>query len=62
MSKKTADPTIDFAPVLGDTEVLFPPSADPVPGVAGAAVHMKVPTFWPDAAEVCYHRVAVLPQ
>ena len=39
MSKKTADPTVDIAPVLGDTEALFPPSDDPVPEVAGAAVH-----------------------
>ena len=54
MSKKTADPTVDVAPVLGDTEALFPPSADPVPEVAGAAVHMKLPTFWPDAAEVWF--------
>ena len=54
MSKKTADPTVDVAPVLGDTKALFPPSADPVPEVAGAAVHMKLPTFWPDAAEIWF--------
>ena len=45
MSKKTADPTVYVKPVLGDTKALFPPSADPVPEVAGAAVHMKLPTF-----------------
>ena len=53
-SKKTADPAVDVAPVLGDTNALFPPPADPVPGVAGAAVHMKLPTFWPDTAEVWF--------
>ena len=52
MSKKTADPAIDVAPILGDTEALFPPSTDSVP--VAANVHMKLPTFWPAAAEVWF--------
>ena len=51
-SKKTADPAVDVAPVLGDGDALCSPPA--VPAVAGAAVHMKLPTFWPDAAEVWF--------
>ena len=54
MSKKTADLTVDVPPVLGDNKVIFPPSADPVPVVAGATVHMKLPTFWPDTAKVWF--------
>ena len=50
--KKSADPAVDDPPVLGIDDALFPSPADPVPVVAGAAVHMKLPTFWPDAAEV----------
>ena len=50
MSKKTADPAIDVAPILGDTKALFPPSPDAVP--VAANISMKLPTFWPDAAEV----------
>ena len=52
MSKKTSDPAIDVAPILGDTEALFPPSPDAVP--VAANVSMKLPTFWPDAAEVWF--------
>ena len=53
-SKRSADPAVDAAPVLGDGDALCSPPADPFPGVAGAAVHMKLPTFWPDAAEVWF--------
>ena len=52
MSKKTTDPAIDVAPILGDTEALFPPSPDAVP--VAANVSMKLPTFWPDAVEVWF--------
>ena len=52
MSKKTTEPAIDVAPILGDTEALFPPSTDAVP--VAANVSMKLPTFWPDAAEVWF--------
>ena len=53
MSKKAAtDPVVDEAPGLGDTEALFPPSPDAVP--VAANVSMKLPTFWPDAAEVWF--------
>ena len=52
MSKKATDPAIDEAPVLGDTEVLFPPSPDAVP--VAAKVTMNLPTFWPDATEVWF--------
>ena len=45
-SKKSADLAVD---VLGDDDALCSP-----PAVAGAAVHMKLPTFWPDAAEVWF--------
>ena len=49
---KATDPAIDEAPVLGDTEALFPPSSDAVP--VAANVSMKRPPFWPDAAEVWF--------
>ena len=52
MSKKTTDPAIDVAPILGDNEALFPPSPDAVP--VAANISMKLPTFWPDAAEVWF--------
>ena len=52
--KKPADPAVDDALVLGIDDMLFSSPADPVPAVAGAAVHMKLPTFWPDAAEVWF--------
>ena len=52
MSKKTSDPAIDEASILGDTEALFPPSPDAVPVAANVA--MKQPTFWPDPAEVWF--------
>ena len=52
MSKKAADPVIEEAPGLRDTEALFPPSPDAVPFAAN--VSMKLPTFWPDAAEVWF--------
>ena len=50
MSKKATDPAMDEAPILGDTEALFPPYPDTVPVTAN--VSMKLPTFWPDPAEV----------
>ena len=52
MSKKAADPVIEDAPGLGDTEALFPPSPDAVP--VAANVSLKLPTFWPDAAKVWF--------
>ena len=52
MSKKTSNPAVDVAPDMGDTEALFPPSPSDVP--VAANVHMKLPTFWPDAAEVWF--------
>ena len=55
MSKKTTDPAIDVAPILGDTEALFPSSPDAVP--VAANVSMKLPTFWPDVAEVWFAQV-----
>ena len=54
MSKKAADPVVDEAPGLGDTEALFPPSPDAVP--VAANVSMKLPTFWPDVAEVWFEQ------
>ena len=52
MSKKATDPAMDEAPIMGDTKALFPPSPDAVP--VAANVSMKLPTFWPDAAEVWF--------
>ena len=51
--KKSADPAVDDAPVLID-DAPFPSPADAVPVVASSAVHMKLPAFWPDAAEVWF--------
>ena len=51
--KKPADPAVDDAPVLTD-DTSFPSPADAVPVVASSAVHMKLPAFWPDAAEVWF--------
>ena len=53
-SKKSPDPAVDAAPVLGTDDALFPSPADAVPVIASSAVHMKLPTFWPDAAEVWF--------
>ena len=52
--KKPTDPAVDNAPVFGNDYTLFSSPADSVPAVAGAAVHMKLPTFWPDAVEVWF--------
>ena len=52
MSKKATDSVIDEAPGLGDTKEFFPPSPDAVP--VAANVSMKLPTFWPDVAEVWF--------
>ena len=38
-------------PGLEDIRTLFPPSAPYLPS-PGANVSMKLPAFWPDAAEV----------
>ena len=43
--KKSADPAVEDAPVLEIDDALFSSPADPVPVVAGAAVHMKQPPF-----------------
>ena len=50
--KKSADPAVDDAPVLGTDDALLSSPADDVLAVAGSAAHMKLPPFWPDAAEV----------
>ena len=51
MSKKQ-DTTIEEALGLEDIEGLFPPTSDAVP--VAANVSMKLPTFWPDPAEVWF--------
>ena len=55
MRKKTSDPAIDIAPILEETEVLCSPSPEAFP--VAANVSMKLPTFWPDAAEVWFAQV-----
>ena len=52
MSKKTSDPAVDIALILGHTEALFPPSPSAV--LVAANVSMKLPTFWPDMVEVWF--------
>ena len=52
MSKKQDTAAIEEAPGLGDTEALFPPTSDAV--LVAANVSMKLPTFWPDKAEVWF--------
>ena len=52
MMSKKADPVIEEAPGLGDTEAIFPPTSDAVP--VAANISMKLPTFWPDVAEVWF--------
>ena len=52
MSKKQDTTAIEEAPGLGYTEALFSPTSDAVP--VAANVSMKLPTFWPDAAEVWF--------
>ena len=53
MSKRH-DPAVNEA--LGDTKALFPPSSASVLDAAptAATVSMKLPVFWPDAAEVWF--------
>ena len=74
MSKKAADPVVNEAPGLGDTEALFPPSPDAVPVAANNS--KKLPTeVWFEQADAqfairnvtisktkFYYWVAVLPQ
>ena len=57
MSKKQDTAVIEEAPGLGDIEALFPPTSasDAVP--LAANVLMKLPVFWPDAAEVWFAQV-----
>ena len=55
MSKKQETAAIEEAPGLGDTKALFPPTSDAVP--IAANISMKLPTFWPDAAEVWFTQV-----
>ena len=52
MSMKQDTAAIEEATGLGNTEALFPPTSDAVP--VAANVSMKLPTFWPDAAEVLF--------
>ena len=52
--KKAADQAVVDAPVLKTDDALFPAPADAVPEVASSAAHLKLPTFWPDAAEVWF--------
>ena len=51
MSKKQ-DTAIEEEPGLGNIEALFPQTSDAVQ--VAANVFMKLPTFWPDAAEVWF--------
>ena len=52
MMSKKADPVIEEAPGLGNTEALFPLNSDAVP--VAANISMKLPIFWPDAVEVWF--------
>ena len=54
MSKKQDSAVIVESPGLGDIEAFFPPTStsDAVP--LAANVSMKLPVFWPDAAEVWF--------
>ena len=52
--KKAANQAVVDAPVLKTDNALFPAPADAVPVVASSAAHLKLPTFWPDAAEVWF--------
>ena len=54
MSKKQDKQVIEEAPGLGDIKALFPPTSasDVVP--LAANISMKLPVFWPDAAEVWF--------
>ena len=53
--KKAADQAVVDAPVLKTDDALFSTPADAVPEVSSsAAQHLKLPTFWPDAAEVWF--------
>ena len=52
MSKK--QDTVIEAPGLGDFEALLPPSSASEAVLLAANVSMKLPIFWPDAAEVWF--------
>ena len=52
--KKAADQAVVDAPVLKSDNALFPAPADAVPEVASSSSHLKLPTFWPDAAKVWF--------
>ena len=54
MSKKQDTPVIEEAPGLGDIEALFPPTSASDVVLLAANVSMKLPVFWPDAAEVWF--------
>ena len=55
MSKKDE---VTKPPGLEDISALFPPSAPTLPSPV-ANVSMKLPTFWPDVAEVWFPQVDV---
>ena len=54
MSKKQSTAAIEEAPGLGDIESLFPPTSASDSVRLAANVSMKLPVFWPDAAEVWF--------
>ena len=54
MSKKQDTPAIEEALGLGNIEVLCPPTLASDPVQLAANVSMKLPVFWPDAAEVWF--------
>ena len=54
MSKKQATAVIEEAPGMGDIKVLFPPTSTSDAVSLAANVSMKLPVFWPEAAEVWF--------
>ena len=52
--KKAADQAVVDAPVQKTDDVLFSTPADAVPEDSRSSSHLKLPTFWPDAAEVWF--------
>ena len=57
MSKKQDTAVIEEVPGLGDIEVLFPPTSASDAVLLAANFSMKLPIFWPDAAEVWFAQV-----